>query len=695
MVNPLMSSHVAKMEPIVSFGLGDCGTEESNSVKVELENCDTNETTVKMELDEFQMGLFDNEHEQLRLSDSESKDSLLGSDMLLGPSSSYSSDPVGLSMIRTVNLPKHQGGGDAFPVLSIPNSSIFSISSANLEIAISPASSQGPDTTTLTSPPPSSSSQSAQRKTAYTAKAQIEIIPCKICGDKSSGVHYGVITCEGCKGFFRRSQSSVTNYQCPRQKNCVVDRVNRNRCQFCRLQKCMALGMSRDAVKFGRMSKKQREKVEEEVTFHQNQNRIRANGGHTSPDPWTGPDSTIQTRPETENPCSGYPSFPPYQYTPHNPGDWMTNVSNPTPTNNTGGIPFEEYVDSTTPGNPPTFDTPRNSLSGEPESPDFQSGLKGTQGAQQAARVAHLSQTGRAGGGGGGGGHTMAIKQEQGVESLPETPGEQNDSFCGTFVDSTTFPGVEQVSTLVASSIFEAHQRTCLLTIEQIKEQWELGIEQSKVEDFMRMPRDDLWSASANKLTNVIQQIIEFAKMLPGFMKLQQDDQIVLLKSGSFELAIIRMSRYFDLSNNAVLFYDVMLPVGAFLTTHISEEMTLVNKIFEFAREIAQMKLSEKVLSLYSAFILLQDDRNGLRNLEEIRKLKEAVFSSLQKELAQNPPLTPTKGDVSTCSLLVNKCTALRELSTLHLKVLGNFRRNSSTSIEFPALYGELFHELS
>ena len=76
--------------------------------------------------------------------------------------------------------------------------------------------------------------------------AQIEIIPCKVCGDKSSGVHYGVITCEGCKGFFRRSQSAVVNYQCPRNKNCVVDRVNRNRCQYCRLQKCLRLGMSRD-----------------------------------------------------------------------------------------------------------------------------------------------------------------------------------------------------------------------------------------------------------------------------------------------------------------------------------------------------------------------------------------------------------------------------------------------------------------
>ena len=116
---------------------------------------------------------------------------------------------------------------------------------------------------------PKTKKQKPQTFRTLPAKAHIEIIPCKICGDKSSGIHYGVITCEGCKGFFRRSQSSTSNYTCPRQGNCLVDRANRNRCQACRLRKCIALGMSRDAVKFGRMSKKQRDRLYMEVLKQQ------------------------------------------------------------------------------------------------------------------------------------------------------------------------------------------------------------------------------------------------------------------------------------------------------------------------------------------------------------------------------------------------------------------------------------------
>ncbi|XP_014673122.1 PREDICTED: orphan steroid hormone receptor 2-like [Priapulus caudatus] len=71
---------------------------------------------------------------------------------------------------------------------------------------------------------------------------------CVVCGDKASGRHYGVISCEGCKGFFKRSIRKQLGYTCRGQRDCVVNKHHRNRCQYCRLQKCLAVGMRSDSV---------------------------------------------------------------------------------------------------------------------------------------------------------------------------------------------------------------------------------------------------------------------------------------------------------------------------------------------------------------------------------------------------------------------------------------------------------------
>lgn len=44
--------------------------------------------------------------------------------------------------------------------------------------------------------------------------------------------------------------------------------------------------------------------------------------------------------------------------------------------------------------------------------------------------------------------------------------------------------------------------------------------------------RVDWWLDCAQHLTSMIQTIIEFAKLIPGFLSLPQDDQIMLLKGG-------------------------------------------------------------------------------------------------------------------------------------------------------------------
>lgn len=71
---------------------------------------------------------------------------------------------------------------------------------------------------------------------------------CAVCGDSSSGKHYGVFSCEGCKGFFKRTVRKELVYSCRKGGSCVIDRALRNRCQACRYQKCIVVGMLKDGV---------------------------------------------------------------------------------------------------------------------------------------------------------------------------------------------------------------------------------------------------------------------------------------------------------------------------------------------------------------------------------------------------------------------------------------------------------------
>ncbi|XP_027007010.1 peroxisome proliferator-activated receptor alpha a isoform X2 [Tachysurus fulvidraco] len=150
---------------------------------------------------------------------------------------------------------------DPFNMIYLPDiqeSSTSSNSSATLDV-LSPASS------------PSSA-------TCGAVTGQDEINPstlnleCRVCADRASGFHYGVHACEGCKGFFRRTIRLKLEYdKC--ERNCRIQKKNRNKCQYCRFHKCLAVGMSHNAIRFGRMPQSEKLKLRAELQIPEKEER--------------------------------------------------------------------------------------------------------------------------------------------------------------------------------------------------------------------------------------------------------------------------------------------------------------------------------------------------------------------------------------------------------------------------------------
>lgn len=136
----------------------------------------------------------------------------------------------------------------------------------------------------------------------------------------------------------------------------------------------------------------------------------------------------------------------------------------------------------------------------------------------------------------------------------------------------------------------------------------------------------------------------------------------------------------------------------------------MVTQAFQFAETIADLKLTESELALFSAYVLISPgrdgrrvsviksdpclvplpDRSGLKGILEIQRLNQALLKALRFELGKSHRAYHVKGDVTLLDMLLTKTGALRELSMLHMEALAKFRR-SAPHLDFPALHKELF----
>ncbi|XP_030639631.1 nuclear receptor ROR-alpha A [Chanos chanos] len=465
-----------------------------------------------------------------------------------------------------------------------------------------------------------------------THLTQIEVIPCKICGDKSSGVHYGVITCEGCKGFFRRSQSSSVSYSCSRQSNCPIDRASRNRCQSCRLKKCVAQGMSRDAVKFGRMSKRQRDSLFAEVERHRQQQRLQSSPGEAQPVPPYRPIKEPRS-PHLIQPLAQafpYPMDPEFRGCPPEVHPYL---ACPPGEVQASALAYRGSLR-------------RDDNSGHTDRRGFDS--------RRSTPDAVLSMPGG----------------EMGLR-----PYDPEDPFC-------SYPTSLHIEELCAS-IVRSHRETCQFRPEELQAlKWKV-FTREEVHAYQSKTVDEMWQLCAVRLTDAVQYVVEFAKRIPGFRQLCQNDQIALLKSGSMEVVLVRMSRIFNTENSTV-FFD-----GKFAGTEVFKSLIcadLIAAVFDFAHSMCALRLSEQQVALFSALVLINADRPCLEERGRVQRVRKDVELALSHILHRD-------NQQSLQSKLYEKMADLRSLCALHMEKLRWFRQLYPLTMHslFPPLYKELF----
>uniref|UniRef100_A0A8D0BEU7 Nuclear receptor subfamily 1 group D member 1 n=1 Tax=Salvator merianae TaxID=96440 RepID=A0A8D0BEU7_SALMN len=481
-------------------------------------------------------------------------------------------------------------------------------------------------------------------KSSSITKLNGMVLLCKVCGDVASGFHYGVHACEGCKGFFRRSiQQNIQYKKCLKNETCNIVRINRNRCQQCRFKKCLGVGMSRDAVRFGRIPKREKQRMLAEMQSAMNNmanNQLSAQCpmeglpvGHPQPaNPFQchQPQLVPHSPPPRASPPQQPPCFSPFS-------QQLTPPRSPSPSD-----VMEDVISQVVKAHKEIFVYAHDKLATGPPPP---------MGNDNSANWENNRLS--------GGYNSNGLCHQNGnwdSGSAPSHPCHQNNINGHRFCPSGYRPGETDPTTgqgCLRQGDADDIRLACPMNCHPHGRSGRTG--------------QEIWEDFSLSFTPAVREVVEFAKHIPGFRDLSQHDQVALLKAGTFEVLMVRFASLFNVKEQTVTFMS--------RTKYSLEELwgmgmgDLLTSMFEFSEKLGALELSEEELGLFTAVVLISADRSGIENPASVEQLQETLIRALRALVLKNHPQ-----ETSRFTKLLLKLPDLRTLNNMHSEKLLSFR---------------------
>ncbi|XP_008286517.1 nuclear receptor subfamily 1, group D, member 4a isoform X2 [Stegastes partitus] len=459
------------------------------------------------------------------------------------------------------------------------------------------------------------------------------VLLCKVCGDIASGFHYGVHACEGCKGFFRRSIQQNINYKmCVKNENCLIMRMNRNRCQHCRFKKCLSVGMSRDAVRFGRIPKREKQRLLDEMQSYMNSLNESA---AIEMDPSPVRENPTSTDEGNSKEAIGAISrayrdiFTSNSSTQERPSK-RANIST---TNNTSHFSHDG-------GFPPvsSHPTPTQSYQSCPVAPASLCPVASNENQPSFHNVDNNRYS-----------YLVSTNQNH-SQSNAATPQRGISANHNSFRNAGSAHSQPSCPWKLPPG---AKVLACPLNACPVS-----GAERSSQE---------IWESFSQCFTPAVKEVVEFAKGIPGFQELSQQDQVMLLKSGTFQVLMVRFCSLFNAEDRTVTFLNGQTyPLSTLRALGMG---SLLDAMFEFSEKLGSLGLEPDEMALFMAVVLVSADRFGISDMRAVEQLQEGLIRALRSLITRRRP-----DDTALFPKLLLRLPDLRTLNNLHSDKLLAFR---------------------
>ncbi|KAL0962151.1 hypothetical protein UPYG_G00336360 [Umbra pygmaea] len=575
---------------------------------------------------------------------------------------------------------------------------------------------------------PSANTGAKAGRPASSAKCGITkinglVLLCKVCGDIASGFHYGVHACEGCKGFFRRSiQQNIQYKKCLKNESCAIMRINRNRCQQCRFKKCLLVGMSKDSVRFGRIPKREKQRMLLEMQSAMN-NMMNNNSqlhGNT-PLPLADPanplhavacsveshsqyaDSGLGSASSSSISSVASPRSNQSEETNSEPEVSMDTSPSPNSESQSSGSDSgsEEVIGSVTRAHQETFMYNQDQDSTSPAQ---------SSGAEQCVsvteyRIEERNQNQQESWNQQNQNEQISIQNHQNELvsfTATQTNDQVQDRHNHTGLESTDSHQEDRTTTTTSHCPYSrdrlpnsapsghctAYAHHGLRGGDATSQPnatshggftgplWSGGNRMHLLCPMNTSPHVNphksghgIWEEFSQSFTPAVREVVEFAKRIPGFRDLSQHDQVSLLKAGTFEVLVVRFASLFNVKEGTVTFlggnkYSVetlrAMGAGYFLTS-----------VMDFSDKLMGLDLSEEEMSLFTAVVLVSADRSGIENVNSVEALQETLIRHLRSLIMKNHP---NPNESATFTKLLLRLPDLRSLNNMHSEQLLAFK---------------------